>query len=109
MLSLTAKHFVIGTPDDLRGVRVYPPSWMISVEPALDQWARLAYFDHDHAISTRCEDRTALVELLDGLRDVGAGVDTAIHHSYYWALAKLSALGASSSLSYTIWSSLFPW
>jgi hypothetical protein len=83
MLSLTAKHFVIDMPDDLGDMGVHPPSWMISIEPALEQWARLAYFDHDHAISIRCEDLTTLVELLERLRDFEAGVDTAIHRRYY--------------------------
>src|SRR5207248_1065593 len=60
-----------------------PPSWVVSVEPALDGSARLAYIDHHQAISARCEDLTGLVELLHQLRDFEAGVDTAVHRSYY--------------------------
>jgi hypothetical protein len=83
MLSLTAKHFVIDMPDDFRGMAVHPPSWMISVEPSLERWGRLAYLDREYAISTRCEDLTGLMELLARLQNFEPSPDTAIHRSFY--------------------------
>jgi hypothetical protein len=83
MLSLTAKHFVTDMPDEFQAAVVHPPSWVVSIEPALDGSARLAYFDRQRALSTRCEDLAELVELLRQLRDFEAGIDTAIHRSYY--------------------------
>jgi hypothetical protein len=83
MLSLTAKQFVIDVPDDLPGTVVYPPAWVVSIEPALDGSGCLAYLDRDNAIAARCEDLPALASVLRRLRDFEPGVDTAVHRSYH--------------------------